>query len=228
MAMELSGKVVMVTGAGGGLGQTVAPTLLKAGATLVAVERHVSHDAGKRHFTVAADVTDEADVRQAVSESLKQAGRIDCLINLVGGFATGRIADTDASLWQKMLSLNLTSAFFLSRAVIPHMIERHSGRIVHIAARAAVDPFPDAAAYVVSKSGLVALIRVLALELAGTGVTVNGILPTTIDTPANRTSMPDADPSTWVKPKSIAELLLFLASNESDALTGALIPIGSP
>jgi NAD(P)-dependent dehydrogenase (short-subunit alcohol dehydrogenase family) len=112
---------------------------------------------------------------------------------------------------------------FLSRAVIPHMIERHSGRIVHIAARAAFPTLPRAV-----PSLPVALILVLALELAGTGVTVNGILPTTIDTPANRTSMPDADPSTWVKPKSIAELLLFLASNESDALTGALIPIGSP
>jgi NAD(P)-dependent dehydrogenase (short-subunit alcohol dehydrogenase family) len=126
-----------------------------------------------------------------------------------------------------MLSLNVTSAFFLSKAVLPHMMERRSGRILHIAARAALDPFAGAAAYLVSKSALVALIRVLAVETTGSGVTVNGILPTTIDTAANRKSMPDADPSKWVKPESIAQLLICLASDEASTINGALIPIGN-
>jgi NAD(P)-dependent dehydrogenase (short-subunit alcohol dehydrogenase family) len=126
-----------------------------------------------------------------------------------------------------MLTLNLTAAFLLSRAVVPSMIEQGSGRVIHIGARAAIDPFPGAAAYLVSKSGLVAMIKVLALELAGSGVNINSVLPTIIDTPVNRQNMPDADYNKWVKPESIAQLLLFLASDEASAINGALIPIGS-
>jgi NAD(P)-dependent dehydrogenase (short-subunit alcohol dehydrogenase family) len=139
----------------------------------------------------------------------------------------GKVSDTDPALWQRMLTLNLTSAFLLSRTVLPQMAERRSGRIIHIAARAALDPFPGAAAYLVAKSALISLIRILALELAGSGVTVNGVLPTTIDTPANRKSMPEADPAAWVKPESIAQLLVFLASDAAQGLNGALIPIGA-
>lgn len=226
--MDLKGKVVMMAGATGGLGQAVAPAFIKAGATLATVDRHASQTEAGTHLAIAADVTNEADVRRAVADIIRKTGRIDALVNLVGGFSMGRAADTDMSLWNKMLSLNLTAAFLLSKAVIPHMVERHSGRIIHIAAKAALDPFPGAAAYLVAKSGLVALVRVLATELSSTGVTVNAILPTTIDTPANRKSMPDADPSTWVKPESIAELLIFLASEEAGAVHGALIPIGPP
>jgi NAD(P)-dependent dehydrogenase (short-subunit alcohol dehydrogenase family) len=126
-----------------------------------------------------------------------------------------------------MIALNLTAAYLLSRAVIPHFSNQRTGRILHIAARAAQDPFPGAAAYIVAKSGLMALIRVLALELAGSGVTINGILPTTIDTPANRMNMPKADPSTWVKPEAIADALLFLASDAAAGINGALIPLGT-
>jgi len=153
-------------------------------------------------------------------------GRIDGLINLIGGFAMGSVAETEVALWQRMLSVNLTTAFLLSKAVLPLMAQNRGGRILHIAARAALEPFPGAAAYLVAKSGLVALIRVLALELAGSGVTINGLLPSTIDTPANRKSMPDADPSKWVKPESIARLLVFLVSEQAGQINGALIPIG--
>jgi NAD(P)-dependent dehydrogenase (short-subunit alcohol dehydrogenase family) len=161
-----------------------------------------------------------------VNDVVRKAGRIDALINLVGGFAVGRVEETDAALWQRMLTMNVTTAFFLSKAVIPHMVARGTGRILHVAAWAAVEPFPGAAAYIVSKSSLVALIKVLALELSGSGVTVNGVLPNTIDTPANRASMPRSDPSTWTKPESIADTLLFLASDEARQISGAAIPIG--
>jgi NAD(P)-dependent dehydrogenase (short-subunit alcohol dehydrogenase family) len=154
------------------------------------------------------------------------SGRIDALINLVGGFSAGRVVETDLSTWQRMLTMNLTSAFSLSKAVLPHMLERRTGRIVHVAARAALEPFPGAAAYIVSKSGLVALIRTLSIELSGSGVTVNGVLPSTIDTPGNRKAMPDADPSKWVRPEAIARTLIFLASDEAIQINGALIPIG--
>ena len=139
----------------------------------------------------------------------------------------GRLTEINASDWSKMLTLNLTAAFLLTRAVGPSMIAQGSGRVVHIGAQAALAPFPGAAAYIVSKSGLVAMIKVLALELAGSGVNVNGVLPTIIDTAVNRSNMPDADFNKWVKPESIAQLLVFLASDEASAINGALIPIGS-
>ena len=174
-----------------------------------------------------ADVTDEADVLRLVNDVIRETGRIDALINLVGGFAMGRVVETDAALWQRMLTMNVTSAFLLSKAVLPHMVRCGTGRMVHVAAWAAVEPFPGAAAYIVAKSSLLALIKVLALELSGSGVTVNGVLPNTIDTPANRASMPSIDPSTWTKPESIAETLIFLASEQAGQISGAAIPVGT-
>ena len=225
--ISLKGKVVMITGASGGLGRTVTEEFSRSGAKVVVVGRELPEKLPQGQLGIAADVTDEAEVQRLMKEALQKATRIDCLINLVGGFALGRLSETDASVWSRMLSLNLTSAFLLSREATRLMSNQGSGRIIHMAARAAVDPFPGAGAYIVSKSGLLALIKVLALELAGSGVKVNGVLPSTIDTPANRQSMPDANPNEWVKPEAIAALLAFLASDEADALNGALIPIGS-
>ncbi|GJL59294.1 MAG: short-chain dehydrogenase [Nitrospirales bacterium] len=225
--IDLNGKVVMITGALGGLGQTVTGAFSKAGAKVVVVGRELPEKLPEGLLGLSADVTDEAEVQRLMKEALHKSTRIDCLVNLVGGFAMGSLAETEASAWSRMLSLNLTSAFLLSREATRLMTKQGSGRIIHMAAQAAVDPFPGAGAYIVSKSGLLALIKVLALELAGSGVKVSGVLPSTIDTPANRQSMPDADPNQWVKPEAIAALLVFLASDEADALNGALIPIGS-
>jgi NAD(P)-dependent dehydrogenase (short-subunit alcohol dehydrogenase family) len=173
-----------------------------------------------------ADFTDQTQVRSLVEEVIRTSGRLDALINLVGGFATGRVVETDVSLWQRMLTMNLTSAFLLSQAVLPSMLQRGQGRIVHVAAQAALEPFPGAAAYIVSKAGLIGLIRTLSSELKGSGVTMNAVLPSTIDTPANRTAMPAADPSKWARPDSIAQALIFLASDAASQINGALIPIG--
>jgi NAD(P)-dependent dehydrogenase (short-subunit alcohol dehydrogenase family) len=224
--MRLDGKVILLAGAKGGLGSVVTPILSGAGATLIIVDRVLSQDIIDRRGGFKADVTNEAEVTRVVADTVKQAGRIDGLINLVGAFVPGSAVDTDVAKWQTMLSLNVTSAFLLSRAVIPHMKARRSGRLIHIAARAALEPFPGAAAYLVAKAALVSLIRVLALEVGGAGVTVNGILPGTIDTPANRESMPQADRSTWVKPESIAQVLVWLMSDDTAAINGALIPVG--
>jgi len=217
----------MITGASGGLGQTVTEMFSRAGAKVVVVSRNIPDTPAEGLVGIPADVTDEADVQRLMIAVVQKTSRIDCLINLVGGFAMSPLAETELSTWSNMLSLNLTSAFLLSRAMMPIMTTQGSGRIIHMAARAAVDPFPGAGAYIVSKSALLALIKVLALELAGSGVTVNGVLPATIDTPANRRNMPDADPSQWVKPEAIAALLVFLASDEAEAVNGALIPIGA-
>ena len=225
--MKLKDKVVLIAGGAGALGRTVTPVLAEAGARVIIVERNPPPDQVSMGNAMEADVTDEAAVRRLVNEVIRTAGRLDVLVNLVGGFAMGRLMDTDVSLWQRMLTMNVTSAFLLSKAVLPHMVERGTGRILHVAAWAAVEPFPGAAAYLVAKSSLLALIRVSALELKGSGVTVNGVLPTTIDTPANRASMPQTDPSTWTKPESIAETLLFLASDEAGQINGAMIPVGT-
>jgi NAD(P)-dependent dehydrogenase (short-subunit alcohol dehydrogenase family) len=224
--MGLDGKVVVIAGGRGGLGQTVTPAFAKAGARVIVIDRQASQPQADE-FGIDADVTDETSVTRAMNQALDHAGRLDCLVNLVGGFAAGRLADTTPATWHTMLSLNLTAAYLLSQAVIPHLSNQRAGRILHIAARAGQDPFPGAAAYIVAKSGLMTLIRVLALELAGSGVTINAILPTTIDTPANRTGMPEADPSKWVKPQAIAEVLLFLASDAASGINGALIPLGT-
>lgn len=224
--MQLNGKVVVIAGGSGALGQTVTPACVKAGAQVITVDRAIPPKV-TGWTAMKADVTDEADVQRIVNEVIGTHGRIDILINLVGGFATGRAEDTDAALWQRMLTMNVTAAFLLSKTVLPHMVERGAGRILHVAAWAAVEPFPGAAAYIVAKSSLLALIRVLALELKGSGVTVNGVLPNTIDTPVNRASMPEVDPSAWTKPESIAETLLFLASEEAGQISGAAIPVGT-
>jgi NAD(P)-dependent dehydrogenase (short-subunit alcohol dehydrogenase family) len=226
--MGLDGKVVVIAGGRGGLGQTVTPAFAKAGARVIVIDRHAASQPQADELGIDADVTDETSIARAVSQALDHAGRLDCLVNLVGGFAAGRLAETSPATWNTMVSLNLTAAYLLSRAVIPHLSHQRSGCILHIAARAGQDPFPGAAAYIVAKSGLMTLIRVLALELAGSGVTVNAVLPTTIDAPANRTGMPDADQSKWVKPEAIAEVLLFLASNGARGINGALIPLGTP
>ena len=223
--MTLQGKTVMVAGASGNLAQAVLPAFHKAGARVIAVDR-TSGDVSEGTISLAADVTNPEEVRRLFDEALEKTGRLDVLVNLVGGFAPGRLAETELSVWGKMLSLNLNAAFLLSRAVLPSMVQQGVGRILHVAARAAVEPFAGAAAYIVAKSGLIALIKVLALEQAGSGVRINGILPTTIDTPANRKSMPDADWNQWVKPDDLAALLVYLASDDAKAINGALIPIG--
>jgi NAD(P)-dependent dehydrogenase (short-subunit alcohol dehydrogenase family) len=225
--MSVEGKVVLIAGGSGALGHTVVPAFLAAGARVVTADRNPSTDQTDGRLALKADVADEADVRRLMDEIIQKLGRIDVLINLVGGFAPGRVEETDVALWQRMLTTNLTAAFLLSKAVLPHMVERRTGRLLHVAAWAAVEPFPGAAAYIVAKSGLLALIKVLALELKGSEVTVNGVLPTTIDTPGNRKTMPDADPSKWARPESIAQTLIFLASDEAIQINGATVPIGT-
>lgn len=213
-------RVVLVTGATGGLGSVVVPAFRDAGAIVVGVARN-----GGEGF-VQADMATADGARAAVEEAIARAGRIDALIHLMGGFAGGRpVAETDDATWTAMMDANLNGAFYAARAVLPHLRSAGWGRIVTVGARLAVEPAPAFAAYGTAKAGLVALTRSIAAEVKTTGVTANVILPGTIDTPANRAAMPSADVTKWVAPARIASLLLWLVSDDAADVNGAVIPI---
>ncbi len=221
MMLEMQGRTVLITGASGGLGRSVVDAFLAAGAEVAAVSR-----SGEGPRGIAADLTGDEACRKAVAEAIARLGRIDALVHLLGGFAGGeRIENTGDATWERMLALNLRAAFYTFRAVLPHMRERGYGRIVAVGSRTAVEPAAGLSAYNVSKAGLVALVRTLAAETKGSGITANVVLPSVIDTPANRAADPAADPSRWVQPESIAQLLLWLASEASADVSGAVIPI---
>jgi NAD(P)-dependent dehydrogenase (short-subunit alcohol dehydrogenase family) len=172
------------------------------------------------------DVTDESAVRALVDGILAKYKKLDAVVNTVGGYAGGvKLWDLDPKVWDKMFALNLRSGFALSRAVVPAMLKQHSGSIVNVASKAAFDHGSGAAAYVASKAAAVAMIDSLAADLAGTGVRANSILPSIIDTEANRRAMPAADFSKWPKPEQIAEVILFLCSPAAKAIHGAAIPV---
>jgi NAD(P)-dependent dehydrogenase (short-subunit alcohol dehydrogenase family) len=201
---------VLITGASGGLGTSVCKTFQDAGWTVTGVA--LAWPAPQSFRTIAADLTTAEGCEAAVAE----AGPIDALVHLLGGFAGGQsIAETSDQTWDSMMNLNLRAAFFSMRAAL----KAGAGRIVAVGARPAVEPLKNFAAYSVSKAGLVALVNNIAAE----GVTANAVLPSVIDTPGNRKSMPNADFSKWVAPEKIAQAILWLASQ--DEISGAAIPI---
>ena len=235
MPEPLRDRVVLISGATGALGSAVARTFAQAPARLALTGRsgqkleRLALEAGlpgERIFTAAADVTQAASVEDLADAVLAHFGRIDVLLNTAGGWSGGKpVWETSVDEWEHMLALNLHSAFLLSRAVLPHMLEAGWGRIVHVSSKTAVAPRGKQAAYAVSKMGLVTLTEVIAAEVKGTGVTANVILPSVIDTPANRASMPKADPSKWVPPGRIAATMQFLCSDAAASINGARIPI---
>lgn len=217
----------MVTGASGGLGTAVVETFLTAGATVAGVARSVSpRDDSDRFVAVSADLTNAEGAQAAVKETLQKAGGLDVLVHVMGGFAGGQpVQETDDATWERMMSLNLRAAFLAVRAVLPHMLESRYGRIVAVGSRVGVDPTAGLSAYGVSKAGLNSLIQTVALETRDHGITANVVMPSTIDTAANRKAMPNADFSTWVAPGKIAQQILWLCSEAASETSGALIPI---
>lgn len=172
------------------------------------------------------DVTNEAAVREFAAGIVTKHGRIDVLVNAVGAYAGGTsLWETDPKVFEQMLALNLRSGFVLCRAVVPAMLKRGTGTIVNVASRAAVDHAAGAAAYAASKAAAVAMIDSLAADLKGTGVRANSVLPSIIDTEANRKAMPNADFNQWPKPEEIASVILFLCSDDARLINGAAVPV---
>lgn len=232
---DFSNRVVVVSGAPGNLGQAVARAFHAAGANLVLLDRAPARlpglfpelvDSPKHLLASSVDATDVASVEQAVQAALERFGHIDVLANAVGGYRAGTpVHETSLHQWDFMLNLNARPAFILSRAVVPYMLERGSGKIIHVAARAALKGAAKAAAYSASKSALMRLVESMAAELRRKGINVNCVLPGTIDTPQNRQAMPNATHSRWVPPEAIADVILFLASDAARAVNGAAIPV---
>jgi len=224
----MTAKIALVTGANGGLGTQVTQALLEAGYAVVGLapkilQSNFSHS----NFTPLPAALDSLDAaKKAAGSVIGRFGKIDVLVHTVGGFAGGQtVADTDDATFQRMFEVNLNTAFHMLRAVIPHMREAGTGRIIAIGSRAAENPGPTVGAYSASKAALVSLIRTVALENKDAGITANVILPGTIDTPSNRKAMAGADTSTWVQPESIASLIVWLVGNSGRDVTGAAIPV---
>jgi NAD(P)-dependent dehydrogenase (short-subunit alcohol dehydrogenase family) len=171
------------------------------------------------------NLTDETQASAAVRAAHEQLQGLDVLINIAGAFHWQTVADGDPAVWDQMFAVNLKSALFTSRAAIPFLRQSQQGRIINIGANAALKAGAGMGAYTASKSGVHRLTESLAEELKATAITVNAILPSIIDTPANRADMPKADFTTWVTPRALAEVILFLASDAGAPVTGALLPV---
>jgi NAD(P)-dependent dehydrogenase (short-subunit alcohol dehydrogenase family) len=226
--MNLSGKVLAVTGSDGVLGQAVAATLSKYGARLALIDHAQSpptaQPVGALHFG-GIDLTLEDAARSVMERIVKEAGRLDGLVNVAGGFHWEELAGGTLDSWDSMYRLNLRTAVVSCQAALPYLLQAGGGRIVNVGAMGAVKAAAGMGAYAASKAGVAKLTEALADELKDRGITVNAILPSTLDTPRNRLDMPQADFSRWVTPAEAAEVIAFLVSDESRAVTGALIPV---
>lgn len=219
-------KIVVITGAAGALGRVVADRALNEGAT-VAVIDHGPNDAPstpQRLQIGGVDLSAAPQASKAIDDVVAQLGRIDVLINIAGAFKFETIADGNDESWETMHRLNLLTALNTSRAAIPHLVKSNAGRIVNIGALGALEAGSGMGPYAASKAGVHKLTESLAAELKGR-VTVNAVLPSTIDTLANRRDMPNADFAKWVTPDELASVILFLASDAASAITGALVPV---
>ena len=232
---ENSERVVFVTGASGNLGQAIVEAINAAGCRLIAVDNKkgimphlypglaASKDA---YLAEGVDVTDPEQVQKLVRESMDRFGRIDILVNTVGGYRAGTpVHETDLETWDYMMNLNARSAFIVSKAVIPHMLSQGGGRIINIASSAALKGSANSAAYSAAKSAVARLTESMSAEYKRQGITVNAIVPGTIDTPENREAMPSADYNFWVYPQALARVILFLASEDASPISGALLPV---
>jgi len=222
----MDGKVIVVTGASGALGAVVATSALAQGACVAGVDHAASQVAAtpNRIELGGVDLTDAAQAKTAIDAAASHFGRLDALINIAGGFAFEAIAEGDTKTWQRMYALNVLTALNASRSAIPHLVASGAGRIVNVGAMGALQAGSGMGAYAASKAGVHRLTEALAAEWKGK-ITVNAVLPSTIDTAANRASMPNADFAKWVTPKELANVILFLASDAASAVTGALLPV---
>lgn len=231
MKIDFAGKTVLVAGGTGGLGRAVSLAFLDEGAKVVVPYRseaefaELKHASGQRESQLmgrTVDVLDEA----AVARLVEDAGTVDALVNTVGAYVGGvELWKLGAADLDRMLNLNLRSGFVLAKAVLPGMLERGRGAVVNVSAKAALDHGSGASAYAASKAASLAMMDSLAAETRGTGVRVNSVLPSIIDTKANREAMPGAKFDAWPKPEDIAKVILFLASDAAKVVHGAAVTV---
>jgi len=228
MAMSLSGKVFIATGAFGALGQAVSACLMSHGAILALVGRRAAlgaeHPAGALLYT-GVDLSRKDAAAEVVERVFKEAGRIDGLVNLAGGFQWDKLEDSTLESWDSMFRINLLTAVASCRAVLPYLLRGNSGSIVNVGAMGAIKATSGMGAYAASKAGVVKLTEALADELKDRGITVNAVLPSILDTPRNRADMPGADFTRWVSPKAVAEVIAFLVSDAARAISGVALPV---
>ncbi|KQT29201.1 MAG: SDR family oxidoreductase [Bradyrhizobium sp.] len=220
-------RVLIVTGARGALGKVVVEIAQSRGARVAGIDHAPSQESATLEGIEIGgiDLSDAAQAKTAVDAAARHFGRLDALINVAGGFAFETVGDGDIKTWQRMYALNVLTALNTSRAALPHLAASKAGRIVNIGATGALQAGSGMGPYAASKAGVHRLTEALADEWKGK-VTVNAVLPSIIDTPANRADMPKADFSKWVTPQELAEVILFLASAAASGVTGALIPVG--
>jgi NAD(P)-dependent dehydrogenase (short-subunit alcohol dehydrogenase family) len=228
----MKGKVIVVTGGFGALGRAVAEIAARRGGPVAALDVAAQPPAGLAErlggealLLGAVDLSTAEGAAKAMSQVRGQFGRIDALINIAGGFRWQKVEDGDAATWELLFAINLKTALNASKAAIPHLLESGDGRIVNIGAKTALSAGVGMGPYAASKSAVHRLTESMAEELKNRGVTVNAVLPSIIDTPANRADMPKANFDHWVKPADLAAVILFLVSEEAAAVTGALIPV---
>ena len=222
----MNGKTVVITGAQGALGRVVVDAALARGARVVGIDHAASQTraTAERIELGGVDLTESAQAKKAMDAAAAHFGKLDALVNIAGGFTYEAIADGDIKSWQRMHGLNLLTALNASRAALPHLLKAPAGRIVNIGAIGALQAAAGMGPYAASKASVHRLTEALAAEHKGK-ITVNAVLPSTIDTAANRADMPKADFSKWVRPQELAEVILFLVSDAASAVTGALIPV---
>ena len=219
-------KVVVVTGASGALGKVVAEAALARGARVAGVDHAPTQVAAteNRIELGGVDLSDSAQAKNAIDAVAALFGRLDVLINIAGAFAFEAVAEGETGTWQRMYALNVLTALNASRSALPYLAASPAGRIVNVGAMGALQAGIGMGPYAASKAGVHRLTEALAAEWKGK-LTVNAVLPSIIDTPVNRASMPTADFTKWVRPEELAEVMLFLASDAASAVTGALLPV---
>ena len=225
--MNLQGKKIAVTGAAGSLGAAVVRAALDAGAAVAATDHAPIAPADTKDFHEfgGVDLSSAEAAEKTFASIREKLGGLDALVNVAGTFRWEKLEHGHLATWDLLFNVNLRTAVAASMAALPLLVESKAGRIVNIGAAGAIKASAGMGAYAASKAGVFKLTEALAEELKDHNVTVNAILPTTIDTPANRKDMPDADHSRWVKPEQIADVILFLLSDQAQAVTGALIPV---
>ncbi|MGE3302033.1 MAG: SDR family NAD(P)-dependent oxidoreductase [Hyphomonadaceae bacterium] len=222
----MQGKVVAITGGFGALGAAVGARLKAQGYAVALIDRAAARPADDGFFRLGdVDISTAAGAQAAVRGVVDQFARLDALINIAGSFRWEKFAEGDLATWDFLYAVNLKTAAAMSHAALPHLLAQGGGRIVNIAAAAALKAGEGMGPYAASKAGVIKLTEALAAELKDAFVTVNAIAPSVLDTPANRRDMPDADFSRWVALEDVAALIAFLLSPEARAVTGALIPI---